>query len=325
PVVNENSVPPRPEQADDMIAWAASELSARGIAVHEAVWPHLYPWSHVAKLTTDHGDHWFKAGLGDTGYEAALLRLLGSLTPAHVVVPLAVDPARGWSLSPDGGVTLRSVESGGFEVPAWERMLREYAHLQRDLTAHVPDLLAVGVPDLRPQRLPELFDELLADPEVQAGLGDKLAPLRDRRAAYADAAARLAGSGIAPTLQHDDLHDANVLVRGDKFAFFDWGDSSVAHPFGTLLVTLRVAAHKTGAKAGDPLLARLRDAYLEPWTAERDHGELVELVGAALTVTKVSRALSYRRALIDVRGERRPEHADAIWGWLEELLEPDMW
>lgn len=317
-----------------MIAWAASELAARRIAVGEVTWPHLYPWSQVAKITTDSGDHWFKAGLGDTRYEAALLRLLGTLVPAHVVVPLAVDPARGWSLSPDGGVTLRSTttasavptaQDAGFEIAAWERMLREYAHLQRDLTAHVPDLVAAGVPDLRPQRLPALFAELLDDPEVQAGLGDKLAPLRARQDAYADAAALLAGSGIAPTLQHDDLHDANVLVRGDKFAFFDWGDSSVAHPFGTLLVTLRVAAYKTGVQAGDPLLARLRDAYLEPWTAERDHGDLVELVGAALTVTKVSRALSYRRALTEVRGDERPKHAEAIWGWLEELLEPDMW
>jgi hypothetical protein len=308
-----------------MLAWADTELAARGIAMREVAWPHLYPWSQVARITTDAGDVWFKANLGDTRYEAGLLRLLGTLAPAHVVVPLAVDAGRGWSLSPDGGVTLRASEDGRFRAAVWEQMLSEYAQLQRDLARHVDDLLAVGTPDLRPQQLPELFDGLLADPEVVTGLAEQAGPLRERREAFLEACAQLSASGIAPTVQHDDLHDANVLVRGGKHAFFDWGDASVAHPFGSLLVTLRVAARKAEVAAGDPVLARLRDAYLEPWTAEHARADLMQWVQAALTVTKASRALSYQRALRAADGPQRAEYGEAIWGWLAELLEPDIW
>ena len=53
---------------------------------------------------------------------------------------------------------------------------------------------------------------------------------------------------------------------GGPMRVFDWGDAVVGHPFGTLLVTLRVVAHWTGLPNGAPELLRLRDAYLEPWT-----------------------------------------------------------
>ncbi|NUO57006.1 MAG: aminoglycoside phosphotransferase family protein [Hamadaea sp.] len=303
--------------------WATTELTARGISVHEVTWPHRYPWSQVAKITTDAGDMWLKLNLADTVFEAGLLRLLGTLVPAHVVVPLAVDAVRGWSLSPDGGVTLRATEDGKFRIEVWEQMLGEYADLQRSLTPHVADLLAVGTPDLRPHRLPELFDLLLDEPLVRANVADQLDALAAVRPAVVRAAEELAASGIAPTLQHDDLHDANVLVRGDKHAFFDWGDASVAHPFGTLLVTLRVAARKAEVEEGDPLLARLRDAYLEAWTGEHARTDLVRWADAALTVTKISRAMSYRRSLQDAEEKVLTEYGEGVWGWFAELLEPN--
>ncbi|NUR72999.1 MAG: phosphotransferase [Hamadaea sp.] len=303
--------------------WATTELTARGISAYEVTWPHRYPWSQVAKITTSAGDMWLKLNLGDTAYEAGLLRLLGTLVPAHVVVPLAVDAERGWSLSPDGGVTLRAAEDGKFRLEVWEQMLAEYAYLQRSLTPHVDDLLAVGTPDLRPQRLPELFDLLLGDPFVRANVTDQLDALAAVRPAVVRAAEELAASGIAPTLQHDDLHDANVLVREPKHAFFDWGDASVAYPFGTLLVTLRVAARKAEVEEGDPLLARLRDAYLEPWTDTHARADLVRWADAAMTVTKISRAMSYRRALRDADEKLLTEYGEGIWGWFGELLEPN--
>jgi Phosphotransferase enzyme family len=301
--------------------WATTELTTRGIAVHDISWPHRYPWSQVARIVTDAGDMWLKLNLGGTAYEAGLLRLLGTLVPAHVVVPLAVDAPRGWSLSPDGGVTLRAAQDGRFRPEVWQQMLSEYAELQRSLTPHERDLLAVGTPDLRPRRLPELFDSLLSDDYVRANLPDQLEALAAVRPRVAEAAAELDGSGIAPTLQHDDLHDANVLVRGDKHAFFDWGDASVAHPFGSLLVTLRVAARKAEVEAGDPLLVRLRDAYLEPWTDRHSRADLVRWADAAMTVTKISRALSYRRALRDADARVLTEYGEGIWGWFSELLE----
>jgi aminoglycoside phosphotransferase (APT) family kinase protein len=66
-------------------------------------------------------------------------------------------------------------------------------------------------------------------------------------------------------VQHDDLHMANVYTEGGKLRVLDWGDSSISHPFVSLVVTFRFLEEVTELPPGDPWFARLRDAYLEPW------------------------------------------------------------
>lgn len=54
---------------------------------------------------------------------------------------------------------------------------------------------------------------------------------------------------------HDDLTDANVFPDGPTgFRFFDWGDASVSHPFGTQLAAISSAAWFLGLDTGDAAL-----------------------------------------------------------------------
>src|SRR5207248_11618417 len=76
---------------------------------------------------------------------------------------------------------------------------------------------------------------------------------------------RLADLGLPETLHHDDFHDGNIFVRGDRLTFTDWGESCAAHPFFTTVVMLRSAAHTLGLAADAPEVMGLRDRYLEPW------------------------------------------------------------
>jgi hypothetical protein len=307
---------------DEAEIWARAELQSRGYTVRELVWQRIRPWSLVAKITTSDEPCWLKVNLNDTRYETPLLRLLGTLAPAHVLVPLAVDAANGWTLSPDGGPTLRESHPA-FDPALWERLLAEYAELQRELTPHVGDLLAVGVPDLRPGKIPGHLSALMDLPVVRSGLD--ISRVRPQQPAFQEECDELAASPVAPTLQHDDLHDNNVFVFHDRFAFFDWGDSCVSHPFGTLLVTLRVAASKAEVKAGDPLLERLRSAYLEPWTGEHSRADLRRWAYLAMRVSKVCRAHSYVRALSGADDAGWAEWGEGVYGWLAEILEPDVW
>jgi aminoglycoside phosphotransferase (APT) family kinase protein len=64
------------------------------------------------------------------------------------------------------------------------------------------------------------------------------------------------------TVQHDDLHRANVYTEGGKLRVLDWGDSSISHPFVSLVVTFRFLEEVTKLPPGDPWFARLRDAHL---------------------------------------------------------------
>ncbi|MGW5667551.1 phosphotransferase [Micromonospora sp. NPDC003776] len=306
-------------------AWTAGELARHGRRVTGEVTARVRPWSEVWQVPTDAGPVWFKANSPGTRYEAALLAELPRLAPGQVLDPLAVDAARGWSLLPDGGPSLRDVAPGAQAVRHWERVLPAYAALQSAAASEVARLLAAGVPDQRPERMPELLDGLLDDEAaLLLGAADGLTPelharLRAYRPEFAALCRRLAETGIAASIQHDDLHDGNVFVTDAGYRFFDWGDASVAHPFGTLLVTLRSVAYGADLSPDDPALRRLRDAYLEAWTDRCDRATLREAAGLAVRVATVSRALSWRRAL-DTPDPGRAEYAAAVPGWLGEVF-----
>ena len=308
-------------------SWIATTLADRRVAIAGGIEiSRDRPWSRVARVPITDGQLWFKGNNTGTRYESGLARTLGALTPHQVLTPLAVDVERGWMLLPDGGQTLRSFTGDTFDEARWTSLLTRYAELQRAVAPHAADLLALGVPDVRPQLLPELFAGLLDDPYVVASVStENLAALRGWQPTIDKLSARLASCGIAPSIQHDDLHTNNVFADADGgLRFFDFGDASVAHPFGSMLVALRVVHHEAKLEHGDPLLYRLRDVYLSAWTDVHDLAELQEICQDAITVTKISKALSYQRALVDADEPTIAEYGDGIYGWLEELLGPDV-
>jgi hypothetical protein len=72
----------------------------------------------------------------------------------------------------------------------------------------------------------------------------------------------------------------------------------------------------------DPVLLRLRDAYLEPWSAYGSAAELRELCGTALRIGPPARALTWRRILLGIHRAERGEWDPYVAGWMAEYLEP---
>ncbi len=288
---------------EDALAWAADQgVVANG----EVTQPRTAPWSTALRIPTSDGVVWLKAGGTGTAYEAGLMRALVEMGAPHLLRPLAIDVERGWLLLPDGGPTLRSVLDRDADPSYWEKVLPGYAELQR----HTSNRVLPGAPDHRPQRMPQVLAELLETQPVE-----RLADLQALQPRFAEWCDELATSGIAATVNHDDLHDNNVFSTG---VFFDWGDADLAFPFTSLLVTLRSAR----SRWPDLDLARLRDAYLEPWTDTHSRTELELLALLATRVGKVGRSHAWVRALTGVPDPG--EHREAAPGWLEELLEEDV-
>ena len=310
------------------VAWAVERLERSGLRLAgDPEQPHVYPWSTALRLPVRGGAVWLKSVGPGSAHEPPLSAALGWWVPDHVLVPLAVDAERRLVLLPDGGPTLRA-DGGSTRVEAWESMLRSYARLQLDLVPRAAEMLALGVPDHRPGRLPGLAEDLLADGEalligreggLDSGVRDRIAADLDH---YAELCARLSDGGVPATLQHDDLHDGNVFVEGERHRFFDWGDASVSHPFVSLLVTLRVAGQALDLPNGDPVLHRVRDAYLGEWRDQGSPAHLREQCALALRIGPLQRALTWRRILRGVHSGERAEWADSVPGWTAEHLEP---
>jgi Phosphotransferase enzyme family len=241
--------------------------------------PHVRPWGTVLRAPTPDGPVWFKTNIPSMAYEVGVVGLLAEKRPDIVPPLLAVDLERGWMLMADAGERLREVIERERSLHRWLDVLPLYAGVQIDMAAHAEELLALGTPDHRLAVLPAKAAEI---PE----LGDEL-PLIE------DLCARLAAFGIPDTIQHDDLHDAQIFLRDGRPVVFDWGDSCVTHPFLSMSVTLEgVIGWGLDDVQGSEDLTAYRDAYLGAFELYPPPDELNEALDVALRLGWASRALT---------------------------------
>jgi len=314
------------EHAD---AWVQTELERLGRHITGPIeWVHTRAWSVFARMPTREGVVYFKAPLPPPGFEAALTQALARWRPDCMLPVLAVDLERGWMLSADAGVTLRSLGQTPAQLEHWHKVLPLYAEVQIELAAHVDEMLALGTPDRRLAPLPQLYDQLLQDTEnlcVGRSPGmtleehQRLIELRPRFAAECE---QLAGYGLPATITHEEVHENNVIVHDGRYVFTDWSDSSVAHPFFTMLVTLRAAAHWLKLEEFGPEMMQLRDIYLEAWTAFASREDLRSAFEIAYRLAMVNRSLSWCIGLSSLPEKDKVEY-DAVYGWLQDYLEAE--
>lgn len=313
--------------------WIDEQLATHGLRRTGPLGePRVRAWSIVVSITTDGGRVWFKAPSRVTAHEIPLYPLLAEAGPDIVLQPLGISVERSWILLPDGGTSLMHALSGDALFERLLDVLPRYAHLQRAITARVPAMLTMGVPDMRPATLPERFDEALeAAISLARDRGDDedvltLANVRSRRPRFLDWCQALAASPVVPSIDHSDLHANNMLLPEEipgPARIYDWGDSVLAHPFSTLLVALRSLMDQLETTGDDPRLARARDAYLEPFTDMASLRELLELVDAACWTSIITRALNWVH-VFELGPPTNSDWAEAPIAWMKTLLH-DSW
>ncbi len=274
-------------------AWIGEQLDRIGLEpIGHFDQVHDRPWSTVIRVPTERGSVFFKAVVAPLRHEAALTELLGSRRPDCIPPPLAVDREQGWMLMEDGGQTLRELIASERSLDRWADVLPFYASVQIDLSGDVVELLALGVPDLRlevlPAKVEAMLDEIVDLPD------DERRRLAGSLPWVREACAELASAGIPETIQHDDLHDAQVFVRDGRYLLLDWGDACISHPFFSLAVTLDgvIAWGVDDVEHSEPT-ERFRDAYLEPFR-ERTTSDLVSLSTTARRLGWLCRAVNSR-------------------------------
>jgi hypothetical protein len=258
---------------------------------------HERPWATVMRVPIADGVAWFKACGPVQAFEPRLTAELFARHPDRVAEVLGYDEERAWLLLGDAGIPIREF---GNPPEAWLVVLPRYAELQRGEVAHTLDHLAHGVPDLRVATMPARYDDLLRrELPLEREEIDRLRAFAPRLTDLCD---ELVAHGIPETVQHDDLHMANVYERNGRFRLLDWGDSSVSHPFASLVETFRFLEEVTELRPDDPWFERLRDAYLEPWGRG-----LEDVFALAMRVGSVARAIAWLRQRDHLSVEERVE------------------
>jgi hypothetical protein len=268
-------------------------------------------------VPTAEGTLYFKEPEPPLDFEHRLIEILAAHRPELVTEVLFSD-TDGRMLMRDAGEQLGTLLERDLDTRYWEEALPLYAELQIAAAEDAQRIVDVGTFDRRSALLPAVYERLTAErvpgqtPEEHAQLR-ALAPEAER--AYD----MLAASPVPETINNDDFTWGSIFVRNGAYRFLDWGDACVSHPFITLTVTQRVIEIKHGLPLGAPETARVRDAYLEPFTAFAPRAELEELVEPARRYGQICRVALRAETSWSIEDED-----DLAWSF-RLLLDPEAW
>lgn len=317
----------QPDWLERVTTWIHTQLDTQGLHTdHEIEVVHQRIWSAFLKVQTPEGIVYFKAPAPIYAFEAPLTQALRAWHPEHTAPLVAVDVERGWILSKDAGVMIRASGDMETQLEHVVALLGPYAEFQKAMAAHVPEVLAMGVPDRRLTNLPALYAELLEDEEnLRVGLEPGLTREEYEQAQalhpqLAEWCEQLSAIGLPETLAHEELTLPNVLVGAQGYTYIDWSDCSVAHPFFTMIVTLRATAYWLKLDSNGADVQRLIDAYLEPWTTFASRAQLDEALAIALRLGCLNRALSWQNTVQRIPPEQKQEYFDSVPEWLRDFL-----
>ena len=293
----------RPWDAPTWLAEAREWVSGQlGEQPHSFDLMHQYTWSSMVRVESSRGVSYFKATAPAMRFEAALTDALTRWRPDVTVDLLAHDSEHGWLLMADSGMTLRELNPAHRNPEVIRMVFATYAQLQIDTVTQADKYLGLGLPERSVSSVvaggkrlgiaPELLDALALD------VGRVALPI---------------------TLVHEEVHDANVLIRDGIPVFIDWSDSSVGHPFFGTVVALRSASDKWELEPGDAFLEELVDAYLEPWTYLAPLSELRSIFASAYRLGMLNRALSWEVGTSGLSEEAAREDMEYVAAWLEEF------
>jgi hypothetical protein len=268
------------------------------------------PWSAIVRVPTAGGHVWFKENAPSSAFEPALTVLVARRRPDYA--PEVIDAEGARMLTRNVGPQLRELLNAGAAAPAWESILPLYAELQVELVPDVDEALAARTPNLRPERLPELYDDLIG----RLGFGE-LQPLSP---AVREAAEALSDA-IPVTIAHLEATEGNIFIGGGRPIFIDWAEACVSHPFVGCVLSLRNATERGGHAPGSADVERLRDVYLEPFTRFAPIAKMRKVFAHGYLLGAVCKALSWDECLAPLAPSVREELNDPIAGWLEILGE----
>jgi aminoglycoside phosphotransferase (APT) family kinase protein len=100
---------------------------------------------------------------------------------------------------------------------------------------------------------------------------------------------------VPPSIVQQDFREGHVIMTDAGPLFFDWSDTVVSHPFfsATRYLQSLPMSNEQEQERG----RRIRDAYLEPWTAFEPRERLIEALDLARALNPLYQAVRWYLAL----------------------------
>ena len=304
---------------EDTAAWIDAACEAYGIQREGEVefWPATLQ-QLGAVVHTDAADLIFTATAPGMTAEPSITVAAGELVPERVVMPLAIDRAAGYMLSPDFGHTMDALEPS---VENWQFALRSLGALQVALMGNEDVFFDAGMPVIDPQFLPEQFDQaLMLHVSLDAGhplgiTGTQADELFSGTAKLSEACAILHESPVPLSVEHGAFGLDQVVVPAEVAApgrILGLGAAHWAHPFSSLAQPLAQMCELWNCAMDDERIMRALFAYLEEFSDYGTPDELYALIAPACLVAPLAQHESWLRLLVDAEASEVEHFAPQI-------------
>ncbi|MET0979519.1 MAG: hypothetical protein ABWX63_11940 [Paeniglutamicibacter terrestris] len=273
------------------------------------------------RVPTDAGKLHFKAVAPGQFFEPPLTAAAATLSPERLVMPLAIDPLRGWMLSPDYGSTLDELAT----TPVlWERALGALGSLQREVVDSEEVLFDAGLQILDPAWIPEEFNNALT---LHASLPSDHPlgiPARDADHAFSalkdieEACEQLIAGPIPLSLEHGSFDRRRVFAPTEEDSvprILNLGDAHWAHPFASLARPIERMRIDFRCGPEDPRIMAAIGTYLAAWADYGTPDQLYSLVAPALRISPLHTHETWLQLLANA-------DEAALLRWAPMVLEP---
>jgi hypothetical protein len=289
----------RPGGHRDDLAWADAMLAKRGMPrTGPAEQVRTWNLSSMWRVPVDGSAAWLKVVPPFFAHES---RILAVLDPT--VVPRLIAGAGPRSLIEEIPGT-DQYETVGAPLLT---MVRALVGLQVEWLGRVDELLALGLPDWRPEPLIARAADVVARtaPELDAAVLRRLDRLLEELPRRCE---DVASCGVPSTLVHGDFHRGNLRGTDDRLVLLDWGDCGIGHPLFDQTAFLENLPE--GERA-----AVLRE-WTRLWLAAVPGSDPDRAARLLLPVAAVRQAVIYRGFLDRIEPAERIYHALDPADWL---------
>jgi hypothetical protein len=304
-----------------ILQWATDYLNSQDYKVVVET-----PWSQVIRFATSNGPVYLKQTPPALFLEPKIIQLLQGQFHANVPTVIASNDVLYGFLMKDAGITLRSYLKTNFQPELLLTAIDQHAQIQRSVERNLESFLALGVPDWRLEKLPQLYEQLMSQTEFlkAEGLTDKeLQVLLDLTPHFTAQCAALSQYHISATLVQPDFNTNNTLFdpATQKLTFIDWGEIVISHPFFALHNYLLQAIKHHGVTASSPLYQQLQKACCEPWLEFAPENKLLEAFVLIQKLFPIYSALAYYRLMLAVDPQAlKSFYGERLAGYFREYI-----
>lgn len=230
------------DKLNDALEWAMTALQQTKLNTEIVV---QTPWSSVIRINTGDELFYLKTTPALIALESKIIQLLHDQFHAPVPTVIAHNPKLHCFLMKDAGTSLRSILKKKFDTDLLCKAIEQFTALQITVANHVDDFIAIGVPDWRLNKMPDLYSQAILQKDLLMadGLSElEMSELEKLHPKITDLCKKLSGYAIKQTIVQPDFNHNNTLIddQSKAITIIDLGEISISHPFFSLLNCLHV-------------------------------------------------------------------------------------